>query len=43
LIKARDLGILAPQVAAELLKLGDQVTALCYGLSRPPSTQSRLV
>ena len=34
LIKARDLEILSPTIAAELLRQGDQVTALCFALSR---------
>jgi four helix bundle protein len=40
LIKARDLRILSDDVAAELLRQGDAVTALCYALSRIPSNAS---
>ncbi|MGH7623283.1 MAG: four helix bundle protein [Gemmatimonadaceae bacterium] len=36
LIKARDLEILTPAVAAELLRKGGRVTALCFALSRLP-------
>ena len=36
LIKARDLKILSPSEAAELLRQGDRVTALCFALSRVP-------
>jgi four helix bundle protein len=36
LIKARDLGILSATEADDLLRLGDRVSKLCYGLSRSP-------
>ena len=40
LIKARDLKILPARVAIELLRQGDEVTALCYALSRVPPNPS---
>lgn len=40
LIKARDLKILPSPVAIELLRQGDEVTALCYALSRVPPNPS---
>jgi four helix bundle protein len=36
LIKARDLGILSATEADDLLRLGDRVSKLCFGLSRSP-------
>ena len=39
LIKARDLGILPSAVTEDLLKQGDEVSRLCFGLTRvPPGT-----
>jgi len=35
LIKARDLRILSATEADDLLRLGDRVSKLCFGLSRP--------
>ncbi|HWH50609.1 MAG TPA: four helix bundle protein [Gemmatimonadaceae bacterium] len=36
LIKARDLGLLSATEAEDLLRLGDRVSRLCFGLARPP-------
>ena len=39
LIKTRDLGILPRALCEDLLRQGDEVARLCFGLTRPPPSQ----
>jgi four helix bundle protein len=41
LIKSRDLGVLPRGLCEDLLRQGDEVSRLCFGLTRPPRSQLR--